>query len=155
MHCCCLFVPYDCLVSNIPYWLTQTSEHDTVSLNQVNLEMAAPKLGRQRMAIAAEGASAQSHVEIVKAAKSPAVLDLLGGSLIFARHTCVMTVSSARANNNIKALICCYASILYLLLERRCVYYHMTDNPVIWMILVTQCHRQHCCSDTLLIAVAG
>lgn len=55
--------------------------------------MAGPKLGRQRMAIAAEGASAQSHVEIVKAAKSPAVLDLLGGSLGIAWHICVIAVT--------------------------------------------------------------
>ena len=40
--------------------------------------MASPKAGRQRMAIAAEGAAAHSQVEIVKAAKSPAVLELLG-----------------------------------------------------------------------------
>ena len=40
--------------------------------------MAGPKAGRQRMAIAAEGAAAHSQVEIVKTAKSPAVLELLG-----------------------------------------------------------------------------
>ncbi len=40
--------------------------------------MSGPKAGRQRMAIAAEGASANANVEIVKAIKSPAVTDLLG-----------------------------------------------------------------------------
>ena len=40
--------------------------------------MARPKAGRQRMAIAAEGAAAHAQVVIVQAAKSPAVLELLG-----------------------------------------------------------------------------
>ena len=81
------------LALDILYWFTQTSEHDTLSLDQVKIDMAGPKLGRQRMAIAAEGASAQSHVEIVKAVKSPAVLDLLGALLIIAWHICVIAVT--------------------------------------------------------------
>lgn len=41
------------------------------------------------MAIAAEGAAAHSQVEIVQAAKSPAVLELLGGySCQHAADTC-------------------------------------------------------------------
>jgi len=56
----------------------QPSGHDIASPEQIHISMAGPKAGRQRMAIAAEGASAHTHVEIVKAAKSPAVLDLLG-----------------------------------------------------------------------------
>lgn len=64
-----------------------------MSLDQVKIDMAGPRLGRQRMAIAAEAASAQAHVEIVKAAKSPAVLDLLGGSLVIAWHICVIAVT--------------------------------------------------------------
>lgn len=47
---------------------------------QVLLSMAGPKAGRQRMAIAAEGAAAHSQVEIVRAAKPPEVLELLGRS---------------------------------------------------------------------------
>ena len=47
---------------------------------QVMLNMAGPKIGRQRMAIAAEGAAAHSQLEIVRAPKSPEVLDLLGES---------------------------------------------------------------------------
>lgn len=59
-------------------WCLQSAGLDIASPDQVTLDMAGPKAGRQRMAIAAEGGSAHSNVEIVKAAKSPAVLDLLG-----------------------------------------------------------------------------
>ena len=58
--------------------LVQPSGRDVATLDQVKIDMSGPKAGRQRMAIAAEGASANAHVEIVKATKSPAVIDLLG-----------------------------------------------------------------------------
>ncbi|KAL0041624.1 hypothetical protein WJX79_009879 [Trebouxia sp. C0005] len=51
--------------------------HDIATLDQVKIDMSGPKAGRQRMAIAAEGAFANVNVEIVKATKSPAVIDLL------------------------------------------------------------------------------
>lgn len=58
--------------------LVQPSGRDIATLDQVKIDMSGPKAGRQRMAIAAEGASANANVEIVKAIKSPAVTDLLG-----------------------------------------------------------------------------
>ena len=48
---------------------------------KVKLIMTGPKAGRQRMAIAAESAAAHSQVEIVRAAKTPAVLAILGESV--------------------------------------------------------------------------
>lgn len=56
----------------------QPPGHDIATLDQVKIDMSGPKAGRQRMAIAAEGAFANVNVEIVKATKSPAVIDLLG-----------------------------------------------------------------------------
>ncbi|KAA6429168.1 MAG: cGMP-dependent kinase, partial [Trebouxia sp. A1-2] len=55
----------------------QPPGHDIATLDQVKIDMSGPKAGRQRMAIAAEGAFANVNVEIVKATKSPAVIDLL------------------------------------------------------------------------------
>ncbi|KAL0042257.1 hypothetical protein WJX77_007366 [Trebouxia sp. C0004] len=56
---------------------SELSGRDIASLDQVKIDMSGPKAGRQRMAIAAEGASANANVEIIKATKSPAVIDLL------------------------------------------------------------------------------
>lgn len=63
-------------VLTMPIALQQASANP----EQVQLNMAGPKAGRQRMAIAAEGAAAQSQVEIVRAAKPPEVLAILGRS---------------------------------------------------------------------------
>ena len=49
--------------------------------------MAAPKVGKQRMAIAAEPAAVASQVNIVKAVKSPAVLELLGNFITVMPYT--------------------------------------------------------------------
>ena len=57
---------------------------------QVLVNMAGPKAGRQRMAIAAEGATAHSQLEIVQAVKSPAVLELLGRSTSTATVTAML-----------------------------------------------------------------
>ncbi|KAL0050057.1 hypothetical protein WJX82_003639 [Trebouxia sp. C0006] len=56
---------------------SEPSGHDIATLDQIKIDMSGPKAGRQRMAIAAEGAFANANVEIVKATKSPAVIDLL------------------------------------------------------------------------------
>lgn len=69
----------------------QPSGHDIATLDQIKIGMSGPKAGRQRMAIAAEGAFANANVEIVKATKSPAVIDLLGelimtGAILHLNH---------------------------------------------------------------------